>query len=191
MIVSVLVIGLIALIIGTRLRKKNFLSSTTSFSLIIEKDIVKRTQNGLKEITITKAEITKIEKDIKGNINIHTSSKSQMIKIPHIVIKRDELESLLNEIMPIVIKTSSKKEKIIKIGSYSGIVFFLLFTITTNAKYAFILGILSILIFTISIISILFNKNVNKKIKLTLILFIFVYQTLFTKTYMAFQILFL
>ncbi len=138
-----------------------------SYQITIDGEILKKTQNGVTDITLSRNELTKITEVEGQNLRIQLPKSSQQFVIPHAIENYDEIRSILAGWHPIEVKTSGNKLKsvftIITIALAIGLIAGAFFG--KNPYFVAVCTGISIIILIVSHISIQINPNMPKRLK--------------------------
>lgn len=155
-----------AFVISSYLSLKRLKSQLSSYVLTINENEIIREQNNMPTIRHLKSDITEIIKNHNGSFTIKARSNKDVIGIPIKIENSDKLESLLNQIKPVQIRTSQAWWErftiplvIITIALMGGV-----YT-STNVTVVVVSGIILLSVFTYSLFTMYNNKNIDSKIR--------------------------
>lgn len=105
---SIIIPGLISIALcalGVMLGLKRYLDLLRSYTIVIDNSAITREQKNTPVVSINFLEIKEIIKNANQSFLIKSTSKGNMIAVPPQVENYNELEQLLNQIMPVTEKT--------------------------------------------------------------------------------------
>lgn len=163
-IVIPICLGALAFGISKGLNRQKLLFE--SYKLSISNDEIIREQTNTPTIRIPYSDINSIIKDDKGNFSIKGNKALDIIGVPSQIENYEQLEKLLNQILPIETKnqvSSNQKYQILSVLLTLG--FMATIYISTNKFFVGISGTLLSGILIWSFIQVQRNKNIDNKTK--------------------------
>jgi len=149
-------------------------SQLESFYLELDDTTIKRCQENIPDVTLSKEEITEIMETSKGDFIIKSPDKSRFIFISRYIEDRDQVKNFLEKLHPIVQKDFQNRLGLAILIIVAGVALATVFGLSENRAVVLVTGFILIVKINLGIILILMSSQVERRLKWRVLIFVLV-----------------